>query len=125
MDSSTKINMLDDIFSSYLLERNGKEFCKNASSFLSFFSSKVITVSIVDNQKLSKEPFFGMRIFPNTEEIDHILKNIMEDDQLTINKIIKHWESIKNWYLEIDSRVFDRMVINFNPEELTAMTLHD
>ena len=127
MDISTKINMLDDIFSSYLLNKNDREFCRDASSFLSTVSSKTISVSIVDNQKMSKEPFFGMRVFSHPDEVDDVLEKLLSDDDNTrsLSGMIKLWETIRSWELEIDSRVFDRMAINFNPQELTAMTLHE
>ena len=119
--------MLDDIFSTYLLNKNDREFCRDCSSFLSTVSSKTISVTIIDNQKISKEAFFGMRIFPDSSEIDNMLEKLLSDDDSTktLSGMIKLWESIGHWNLEIDSRVFDRMAINFNPQELTAMTLHE
>ena len=133
MDIANKMRMLEDIFSSYLLKNSTqKEFCRDASSFLTAISNKSgnpkkITVTIVDNSNCEKEPFFGMRIFPETYEMEKLLCSILNPDNQTVSlkTIIGRWRTIPNWVMEIDSRVFERMSINFNPQELTAMALHE
>ena len=133
MDIAGKMTMLDDIFSSYLLKNSTqREFCRDASNFLSGISAKSgrpkkISVSIVDNSKCEKEPFFGMRIFPETYEMDKLLNSMLnpENQTVSLKKIVDQWRVIPNWVMEIDSRVFERMSINFNPQELTAMALHE
>jgi hypothetical protein len=118
--------MLDDIFSRYLMERNDREFCRDASQFLTGVSrNKIISVTITELSKSVKEPFFGMRIFPDESEIDSLCQCLLEDNMCSLNEVINQWKNISKWHLEIDSRVFDRTVISFNPEELTAMTLHE
>lgn len=126
MNIDEKVTMIDNIFSSYLLEKNEKMFCKNLSTTLMAFSNKRFEISIVNN-KISKEPFFGMRVFPSNDEMKRIC-NIITDtisDIVSFTDICERWRKFSNWVIEIDSRVFDRMIINFNPQELTAMLLHE
>jgi len=125
LDIKNKISMMDDIYSRYLMDKNEREFCRDLSVFLNHMTrNKQISVVIVDN-KIAKDPFFGMRIFPASDEIDAICQDLLEDKLCPIGKIMDRWKHISTWVLEIDSRVFDRMMITFNPEELTAMTLHE
>ena len=116
--------MLDDIFSSFLLNKNQREFCRDASSFLTGVTGKTIAVEIVGSHSTSKEPFFGMRIFPVlTDQLLSLLTDVKKVP--SFETIRKEWKSLKEWVLEIDIRTFDRTSINFNPQELTAFTLHE
>ena len=128
MDFTDKMSMMDEIYSRYMMDRDEIVFCKDAEKFFNSVMSndkKMLTVTIVNCSKDVKEPFFGMRIFPAADEVDAICQDILDDKLAPIGRIIDRWKHISNWELEIDSRVFDRMVINFNPQELTAMTLHE
>lgn len=125
---SEKITILDDAFSSYLMNKNERELCKKISASLCAFSSdKDFVVSVINCSKMPKEPFFGMRVFPSEECIMNICNEITasEDKLVSLNDMCKRWKVINSWVVEIDSRVFDRMTINFNPQELTAMLLHE
>ena len=62
--NADKITMIDDAFSSYLLDPDEEEFTKKVSSILSAFANqKTFRVTIVNTTPREKEPFFGMRIF--------------------------------------------------------------
>lgn len=125
MDIKDKMSMMDDIYSRYLMNKNEREFCRDLEQFLRFLTrNKNINVTIVDN-KIAKDPFFGMRIFPAADEIDAICQDLLNDKLCPFNQIMDRWKHISTWELEIDSRAFDRNMITFNPEELTAMTLHE
>lgn len=119
--------MIDDIFQSYLLNHNEKMFCNALSSTLTNFCNNkmAIKVNIVDESNISKEPFFGMRIFPAKEYVDDVLRRLTELQTPSLKEMLETWKKIDRWEMEIDSRVFDRMVINFNPSEMTAMCLHE
>lgn len=128
MNISDKITILDDAFSSYLMNKYERDLCKKISASLNAFSSdKDFQVSVVRCNNLAKEPFFGMRVFPSTKELMDICKEITDSDDsiMSLNDMCKRWKCIHSWTIEIDSRVFDRMTINFNPQEMTAMLLHE
>ena len=119
--------MIDDIFQSYLLNKNEKMFCNALSQTLSNFcgNNMTIKVGIVNESGISKESFFGMRIFPAKEYIDDVLRRLTELKTPSLKEMLETWKKIDRWEMEIDSRMFDRMIINFNPSELAAMCLHE
>ena len=126
-DIHGKVKMLDDTFSSYLLNHNDKNLCRDIASILNACTQKNFTVSIVNNSALAKEPFFGMRIFPEGNAMDSYVNQLIVNRNVasSLKSIVDYWRQIGYWTIELDSRIFDRMVINFNPEELTAMLLHE
>ena len=128
MNISDKITILDEAFSSYLMNKNEKELCKKIAVVLKAFSNnKEFSVSIVCGNNNAKEPFFGMRIFPSISELMKICNSMTEseDNLISLNEMCKRWKNIEAWDIEIDCRIFDRMTINFNPQEMTAMLLHE
>lgn len=121
-----KISILDDTFSSYIMKNDEKVFCKNLSSALSAFSDKIISVSIINVSRNAKEPFFGMRVFPSEKGMERICRRLSDHSpNASLTDMVNQWKHIQEWCIEIDSRTFDREVINFNPQELTAMVLHE
>jgi hypothetical protein len=121
-----KITMLDDAFSSYLMDKNDEDFCNKASAILSAFDqSKTFRVSIIEASSKNKEPFFGMRIFPDRQFAEGLLQDMVNGEKATIKEMCTRWQEIPIWEIEIDRRVFDQQAISFNPQELTAMTLHE
>lgn len=127
MDTKS-IAMMDDIYSSYLLNHNNKRFCQDLMMTLNKLSNdKHFSVNIVDVGTSQKEPFFGMRVFPDAEQLNTIISLIQDDSTnvRSLSDLLNTWKHISEWVIEIDSRIFDRMSINFNPQELTAMTLHE
>lgn len=125
MDVKQKVSMLDDIFSAYLLNHNEKTFCRDTTTVLNAFSQKDFVINIIDESD-ENESFFGMRIFPSDDYMIELCTQITSGKEApSISSMIKRWKNIKSWVIEIDSRVFDRMIINFNPSELTAMLLHE
>lgn len=128
MDIIEKISMMDDIYSKYLMDKDDKVFCRDLALFLTAVTGenkKNFHVTLVKSDKNLKEPFFGIRIFPAADMSDSICQWLLEDRLIPISKVIEFWKQIASWEIEIDSRIFDRMAINFNPEELTALTLHE
>ena len=127
LDTKSVISFIDEIYSSYLLNHDKKRFCSDLSSALNKLASnsngksRLFEVYIVDSKLARREPFFGMRVFPDAEELEPTIKAIQDG----CNSWLDGWRHISSWIIEIDSRVFDRMAINFNPKELTAMTLHE
>ena len=81
----------------------------------------------ITNQRMS-EKFFGMRVFPKIEELDEFCKDLVNEDSdklVKFNELAKRWKTIDDWFLELDSTLFERTVINFTPKELVALTLHE
>ena len=67
-----------------------------------------------------------MRVYPDIEEMDDFCKDLVnEGDKIRFTDIVKKWKKIDKWFLEIDGTCFDRNQFNFNPKELTALTLHE
>lgn len=127
MDVSTKVSMLDEQFSQYIMKKiSDSELEKALATVLTGLSNntKDFFVTIVHNGT-KKEPFFGMRIFPVATAIDSILKEMMAPQRISLTKIVDRWKGLKNWLVEIDSNCLDRNEISFTPEELTAMLLHE
>ena len=92
--------MLDDIYEKYLMDKDEKVFCRDMKSFFSGMMSadkKHINVTIVNCSIDAKEPFFGMRIFPDASEIDGICQEILEDKLIPIGRIIDRWKHISSW----------------------------
>ena len=125
MDITSKITMLDEAFSAYLLNQNEQAFCKDVAVLLNGFSRKSFSVLITEKTPAEKEPFFGMRVFPDKQAMDDLCVAITADTPASIKDMIDRWKKINSWVIEIDRRVFDRSLINFNPSELTAMLLHE
>ena len=119
---------------SYLNFLGGKsssdKLCKNlgvALSALPFENGrKEFTVQIVKNR--DSRSFFGMHIFPSLDDSTALCENLVngkESQVVKFSEITKRWRTIGKWILELDSLLFDRNSYNFNPKELTAMTLHE
>lgn len=126
MKDTSKVYMLDDTFSSYLIDGNPEDFCKNIGAILHAIDcSKQFRVSIMYSLSQKSEPFFGMRIFPDKTFTDELLKDMTEEKRCSIGEMCDRWRSIPVWEIEIDDRVFDREDLSFNPKELTAMLLHE
>lgn len=118
------VETTDKLFSDYMVAKiNNKELEKYLGSCLSSIQDckKMYTVYIVDSPN---EPMFFMRITPNIDQSDCILNEI-KNEKISFKKLRERWNSIENWNLEIDSRCLDRNEINFNPQELTALLIHE
>ncbi len=118
---------MDDVYSNLLEGKiSGKIFENKLSKILSNIElgkkPKKFTVFIIPTDK--KVPFFGMRIFPSINEMNNILKKMVVDKE-SFKDLSSDWRDIEEWYMEIDSNIFNPVDINFTPKELTAMTLHE
>lgn len=123
--NQNKISLIDDSFFNFLEDHNEKKCFTDISTVLRAFSKdKEYKIIIVECNPLKKDPFFGMRCFPHQNAALDMLR-AMVNHNLSLKELIERWRHIRNWDIEIDSRVFDRDIINFNPQELTAMLLHE
>ena len=122
--------LMDDSYNKYLVgDISQAEMCRNLAAALSSFpydaGKKEFTVQVTSN-KTGNEKFFGMRVYPDIEEMDDFCKDLVnEGDKIRFTDIVKKWKKIDKWFLEIDGTCFDRNQFNFNPKELTALTLHE
>ena len=120
-----KIKMIDDAFFSYLNDNDEKKCFNRISTVLHFFAKdKSFKIMIVECNPMKKDPFFGMRCLPDSRPALNMIKAMANND-FSLKDLIERWRHINNWEIEIDSRVFNRDLINFNPQELTAMLLHE
>lgn len=124
------LTLMDDSYNKYLVgDISQAEMCRNLAAALSSFpydaGKKEFTVQVTSN-KTGNEKFFGMRVYPDIEEMDDFCKDLVnEGDKIRFTDIVKKWKKIDKWFLEIDGTCFDRNQFNFNPKELTALTLHE
>ena len=124
------LTLMDDSYNKYLVgDISQAEMCRNLAAALSSFpydsGRKEFTVQVTSN-KTGNEKFFGMRVYPDIEEMDNFCKDLVnEGDKIRFTDIVKKWKKIDKWFLEIDGTCFDRNQFNFNPRELTALTLHE
>lgn len=124
------LTLMDDSYNKYLVgDISQAEMCRNLAAALSSFpydaGQKEFTVQVTSN-KTGNEKFFGMRVYPDIEEMDNFCKDLVnEGDKIRFTDIVKKWKKIDKWFLEIDGTCFDRNQFNFNPKELTALTLHE
>ena len=121
------IELIEATFSDYMIGKiNEKSFLnkmETALDALPFNSKKSFSVIISKNKNMSKE-FFGFNVFPEMDKLEDICNKIANDDT-KFSDIVKRWRSIEEWEIVIDSLIFDRNFIAFNPKELTAMLLHE
>lgn len=127
MLSNRAIELIEDSFSDYMIGKiNEKNFLNRltvALEGLPFNSHKSFHVAIDKNKSIRRE-FFGFNVFPTINKLDDACSRIANDND-KLADIVKYWRSIDEWELVIDSMVFDRTFIAFNPKELTAMVLHE
>ena len=123
--------LLENSYSRFLMhETNEKQLCRDIATALEALPfegrHKEFTVQVA-NQKMN-EKFFGMRVFPKIDELDEFCKDLVNesyDNMIKFTDLTKKWKSIDKWFLELDSILFERSTINFNPKELVALTLHE
>lgn len=117
--------MIDDAFSSFLSDHDEKKcFSKVTAVLQALAKDKSFKLVIIECNQMKKDPFFGMRCLPDRDHVDKVIRDLVYNDYSLIN-LIERWRTIQKWEIEIDSRIFDRTIINFNPQELTAMLLHE
>lgn len=125
MKNKNSIEKIEETFLSYLLDNlTEDEFKNRIATSLRVKWQRQFNITIVDNTSREIEPFFGMRIFPSTEVLD----NLMRDIEIIVPSfltILSRWRKISYWNIEFDSRLFDKSRITFNQKELTAMLLHE
>ena len=78
-----------------------------------------ITVEFVDG----RDQFLGMSVYPSIECTERLCKRINDCNSRV--RFIEAWKKMTDYTIEIDENLFDRSIIAFNPQELTAMLLHE
>lgn len=97
---------------------------KTLSAVINTASKNSSNVKYTIDVKLIKSPneFIGMCVYPDITTLTAALSDL---SFVSLSKAVSAWESINKFTLEIDENVFDRNLIAFDPEELTAMCLHE
>ena len=99
-----------------LIIRNGKASISNLNDLKKelnkFFKDSECT-NVYYTENVDK-PFFGMCVFANITDGDNIYEYLMGNDNIRIS----------SYMLEIDSKLFNP-VMNLQPDELVAITLHE
>lgn len=79
------------------------------------------TLTIVNN---NSNTFFGMNVFPSISTMDLMIESII-DNQSNMDDVLKIWQKNNDWNIEIDSILLYDMNLNANPQEITAVLLHE
>jgi hypothetical protein len=84
---------------------------------------KNFEVSIIDG----KNEFLGMCVYPDMQEYSNTVLATYNSKETSPYETFKsRWFNvIDTYYIELDKNLFDRNIINFTPQELTAMLLHE
>ena len=70
-----------------------------------------------------KETFFVMSVFPEQSTMDRLINASITNENTSYIKEL--WRKNTEWNIEIDSRIFNKSIINLTPGELTAILLHE
>jgi len=81
---------------------------------------KEVTIEIIHNRS---NVFFGMNIYPAPDELVRIANRLYKDN--TPTEITEEWKKINRWCIEIDDLLFDDVNLDIQPDELTALLLHE
>ncbi len=114
---------IEQVFFAYMSKNiDERTFCSRLSTAVECASActglkKKFDVVIIDG----KSEFYGMSCYPSLEQLNNLIVNMNSG-----NEFKKKWIYDLNQYtIEIDKNVFDKSIIAFNPQELTAMILHE
>lgn len=128
LDIMDYIERIEDTFSDFLQKKIAdKDLSEKLSLNLNLLCNVVkknlnsdikFDIKLINNQN----QFFGMCVYPSNNAVQSLVPNLVYGDGNSFNKA---WSNINDYVIEIDRMVFDRTVINFNPQELTAMLLHE
>lgn len=81
---------------------------------------KEVTIEIIHN---TSGEFFGMNIYPAPDELVRIAQRLYKDT--TPTQITENWKEINKWCIEIDDLLFNDINLDVQPDELTALLLHE
>ncbi len=81
--------------------------------------AQTVDIHIVEN---TSNEFFGMTVYPASNMIDTFVYSIINRKD---NYYMEFWKDIKYWTIEIDSLLLYDTRLNANPQEITAVLLHE
>ena len=103
-----------------------EKFEKQMGNILSSFpmenGSKRFEVAVINENR--KQPFFGLYIYPMMDWLDDMTKKAVVEKK-SFKELCRQWQSIGQWYIELDATCFDRQELNLNPKEIGALLLHE
>lgn len=70
-----------------------------------------------------KDQFLGMCVYPTIDNA-HCMSACIQNFK-GCRDFVDRWKSMTSYIIEIDENLFDRSIIAFNPQELTAMLMHE
>ena len=124
------LQSIEKSFFDYFAKRlNEKAFCTRLSQILTNANigdtAKTFHVSIIDG----RSDFNGMSVYPDMSEFSAVVTATLakeEHGSSSYKSFCDSWfRDINTYYIEIDKNCFDRTKLNFTPQELTAMLLHE
>ena len=125
MDILDYIEKIEDAFQDKLEGRiNFDSLCDRLQINLALISSTITNhkytfdVDIIDG----KDQFLAMSVYPDPGAISEMMSNLVGNSAMNFSK---EWSRIDHYVIEIDQNLFRRQIISFNPQELTALLLHE
>lgn len=76
-------------------------------------------IALVDN--CGQPKFFGCNVYPPEDKIRKITNHIVFNSVTEVEKLRHIWNSITDWHIDLDSRMFFDSSINLNPGEIAAI----
>lgn len=125
MDNLDYIEKIEEAFQDKLEGKiNFDSLCDRLQINLALLSSTITNhkytfdVDIIDG----KDQFLAMSVYPEPGAISEMMSNLVGNSAMNFSK---EWSRIDHYVIEIDQNLFRRQIISFNPQELTALLLHE
>jgi hypothetical protein len=118
MAKTQDLIFIEQCFYDILNKDNTNNALKKISNAVNRMFDIKTTVTISKN---TTNEFFGMSVYPEMSDTQKIVSLIISNAK--ISDVVEEWQKIDNWVIEIDSMSLYDM--KFNPQELTAMLLHE
>ena len=125
MDKNPVVEKIEALFSDMIMKNVSEHaFEERLAKLLTILTNNEKEFQCAIVKVKTSEPFFLMHTFPYLEEMDEFCK-IITEDKLDLKSMFGKWKNLDHWYIEIDSRCFDRNELSFTPDELTSFVLHE
>lgn len=121
MDKNQELLFIEECFADIKNKEDVNGALKKMSSAINRLFYIKCDVIIVENK--TKE-LFGMSVYPKKiSDTDKMIHLIVTNASTT--EIVKTWQEVDEWIIEIDSIALYDVSTRLNPQELTAMLLHE
>lgn len=131
IDNKVPLKCIEDAFASALegsknlnaiaktLKVNAEILCRSARGIDAHCEYYDFDIKFVDG----KDQFLGMCVYPSIGVAHRLCSDIGTAKGCRV--FVNAWKNNYSYVIEIDENLFDRTIIAFNPQELTAMLMHE